>query len=102
MKLIFSLILVGFSSSCLAAMISIQFHSSHQQNAKQIKQIFIKRYSIPKEIIKMNMTEECKAVDQRFLELCINKKGELLVLSNSNILKIKKSLKTFSLEAKND
>ncbi len=96
MKFIFSFIVVIYSSSALASMIFIYHAPKHHWEAKQVRGIFQNKYNIPAEIIHIREKAECKQQDSRFLELCINRKGELIQLSPSNIENIKKSFKTFA------
>lgn len=93
MKYIFSLLIL-FSFNLQASVINI-FHQKNIKEAKVIKSIFIKKYSIPSNMISINESSCTIKTDNRFLNLCITKKGELIQLS-SNIYFLRKSLKSFS------
>ncbi len=102
MKLLFKLLLffICINTSCYASMIHIFYTKNQRAEAQIVRQIFHQKYQVPLFIIKMIQSDQCKGSDTRFLEMCINKKGELIELSNPNIVKIKKSLRTFAREAK--
>lgn len=91
MKLIFSFILIIKCSLTLASMVIIK-HENRMENAKIVKEIFQRKYLIPNELIQIK-NERCKEeVLSNYLELCINKKGELLILSSNIKFKIKSLL----------
>lgn len=82
--------------------ISIYYTPGMLEESIHVKEIFLKKYQIPAELIFIYPTKKCSRIDNRSLNLCLNKKGELLQLSSSNILKLKKSLSTFAIGGKND
>lgn len=98
MKSLFRLIFFPmiFTSVSQAAQVSIQYQGNHSQQAVIVSDILSGEYSIPKSIISISKVSKCSSQDKRFLEFCINKKGELNEFSNNNIKKIIKSLKVFS------
>jgi hypothetical protein len=91
MKLFFSLLLV--STNALSSMIFIG-HNNQESNAIRIKDYFISEYHIPKELILIKRSECLEEVDRRYLQLCVNEKGELIQLSSNIDFQIK-SLLTF-------
>ena len=91
-----------FSINSSASMVKIYFTSQHINKALVVEKIFIEKYSIPERIIEVKRVTDCFSQDKRFLELCINRKGELKRFSNSNIFKIKKSLLVFSQQRSKD
>jgi hypothetical protein len=91
MKLFFSLLLV--STNAFSSMILIG-HNNQESNAIKIKDYFISEYRIPKELILIKRSECLEEVDRRYLQLCVNKKGELIQLSSNIDFQIK-SLSTF-------
>ncbi len=93
-KIIYIPILLISSKITIAAMINI--YSLDIERSEYISNIFIEKYKIPKQLIKKIRNDcEVKKVDKRMLNLCINKKGELKLLS-SNIDLIIKSLSAFN------
>ena len=102
MKFIFKLNLALFAINAQASMVKIYFTSDHLNKALIVEKIFIEKYSIPKRIIEIKHLSNCYSQDKRFLEICINRKGELKRFSNSNIFKIKKSLLVFSQQRSKD
>jgi|TARA_B100000749_G_C18082472_1_gene324285 hypothetical protein len=83
------------SFSVQASMIHIGYEDQNFNKAKLVQNIFEKKYNIPKSLIKVFKQQKCQPRDPRFLFICINKKGELLQLSNINLNQIRKSLKVF-------
>jgi hypothetical protein len=63
------------------ALIIIKAHKAHQ--AEIVADIFRDKYHIPNELIEIQTSnEQCRSSDKKIvLDLCINKKGELLLLS---------------------
>lgn len=102
MKLIFNLTLIFLSLPSQASMLSITYFPGMKWNAGQIKKIFEVKYSIPSRLISLREASRCFQLDNRYLELCINDKGELSKLSNTNFINIRRSLNTFNSGAKND
>ncbi len=98
MKLLFSSLLL-LSTSVQSSAINIYVDSNKFELAKVTKNIFRTKYNIPKSLIRLKVGERCISRDKRFLELCINKKGELIQLPNYNLHNIINSLKTFKIEA---
>lgn len=92
MKLLFSLLIL--SNICNAKVINI-YNESNPNKAKVVADIFIQKYGVPKSLISSFQTECTKNVDKRFLNLCINKKGELIQLP-SYLKFLKKSLSVFN------
>jgi hypothetical protein len=91
MKLFFSLFII--STSAMSSMISIG-HDNQKINANKVKDYFISKYKIPEELILIKKSNCLEKIDTRFLQLCINKKGELKKLSSNIDFQIK-SLSTF-------
>jgi hypothetical protein len=105
MKLVFRFLLffvIAHTQLVKASKVHIYFTEKQNNHAKIIRDIFLEKYKIPLSLIKLRKTKICNIRDQRFLELCLNSEGELIQFPNSNIKNIKKSLNTFSSEAKND
>ncbi len=96
MKSFFSLlILVSAFNLVLASQINIKYENDSIENALWVKSIFIERYSIPGDLIQIKKGDCIEAAyDQRFLNLCINKKGDLITISQDIKFKIN-SLLTF-------
>lgn len=92
MKLFFSLLFI--STHSLASMIIIQ-HENREFEALRVKEYFMHEYQIPKSLIRVQQRSCNKSIDNRFLHLCVNKKGELLQLSSNIDFQIK-SLSTFN------
>ncbi len=103
MKLIFKTILIFLViiPNSYASQILITYEDNKAQYAYHMQKYFKENYKIPLTIIKIKKSYECRSIDKRFLEICINKKGELIQFSNSNIKKIIKSLRTFTLGGQN-
>lgn len=95
-KVLILLITLTMCQQALATKIIITATPNSFLLAKQVKAIFIERYSIPKRLIILKERMICVSQENRYLELCINRKGELEELSKSNIKKIKKSLAIFA------
>lgn len=76
-----------------AALINV-LYESNLKDAKIVKNIFLKRYEIPAQLVVIKKGSCLERVDERFMNICITKKGELIQLS-SNINFIRKSLNTF-------
>ena len=91
MKLFFSLFVI--STSAMSSMISIG-HDNQKINATKVKDYFISKYKIPEELILIRRSNCLERLDSRYLQLCINKKRELLKLSSNIDFQIK-SLSTF-------
>jgi hypothetical protein len=96
------LISLCFSSYACASKIIIYHHSTRADEAEIIRNIFTKRYSIPEVLITKVRMDSCQKREHRYMELCVNRKGELIEFSNSNIKKIKKSLAIFAKPEFND
>jgi hypothetical protein len=77
-------------------MISLTFVGNNEEGINMVKEIFNKSYGVPLNIISVLKVSKCHSIDNRFLELCLNEKGELNEFSNYNIKKIINSLKVFS------
>jgi hypothetical protein len=94
MKLFFSILAFTYlSQACHASKIVISYESGNVDNAEVIQSIFVDRYSIPKNLISIRSglcDEEDR--DKRFLNLCVNKKGDLLKISQDIKFKIKSLL----------
>lgn len=88
MKLIFSIFLIIFCSQTFASMILIKYENKYK-NALLIQDIFVKKYSIPRDLILIKKERCLESKGSNFLELCINKKGELLTLSSDIKFKVK-------------
>lgn len=99
MKYFFSLFLLS-PYLANAGLINI-IHESNFNRAKIVKNIFNKQYMIPEKLISIKSGLCIENIDERFLNICITKKGELLQLS-SNIHFIRKSLKTFNTPKNNE
>ncbi len=58
------------------------YHEGNSSIANEIYKELTNTYSIPEELIEISKTSECKSLKTQFkLELCLNKNGELVVLS---------------------
>lgn len=92
MKLIISLVLI--LPTHLYAMIQIQ--SALIEKGQIVKNIFINKYDVPEMLITLNETKEnCKMCSKDIAVcLCINKKGELKLLSLDMKI-LKNSFKVF-------
>ena len=97
LKLLFSLMFM--STTCFGSILNIYSPLEKKESAVEVKQYLVQKYGIPEKLIKISLEESCEVRDARFIELCINKKGELKELSNQNIKKIIKSLLVFKAEA---
>ena len=91
MKLFFSILLI--CSNAFGSMILIS-HNDKIKNAKLVKNYFISKYRIPSELIEIKESDCMDKLDSRYLQLCINQKGELIQLSSNIDFQIK-SLSTF-------
>ena len=101
MKFLFSM-LMTFSTIAHSGMIKITYTQKNKSNATHILKRFEQKYSIPSELIILKKVESCTSSDKRFLELCINTKGELIEFSNHNLKSITNSLKVFKKKVKNE
>jgi hypothetical protein len=92
MKSLTSLCLLPFH--CFAM---IQIQSPYLEQASVVKSIFQDRYKIPSRLINIKINNEpcIDEIKEVALSLCINKKRELLVLSQ-DIKMLKESFKVFS------
>jgi hypothetical protein len=99
-KILLTLIIT--SNVAMASKVIVYHHSSRTEEANIVKNIFTNKYSVPTRLVVIIQTQECRVKEKRFMELCINKKGELIEFSNSNIKKIKKSLAIFAKPGPND
>ncbi|MFT6632950.1 MAG: hypothetical protein ACJAS4_002918 [Bacteriovoracaceae bacterium] len=77
-------------------MVKLSFEGENRITVLLIKNIFQEKYKIPLKLIRVTKVSSCHSQDKRFLELCINKKGELVEFSNYNKKNIINSLKVFS------
>jgi hypothetical protein len=94
MKLFFSLLILAYlSQASHASKIVIRYESGNIDNAEVIRAIFVDRYSIPKNLVSIR-NGHCDEQDQdkRFLNLCVNKKGDLIKISQDIKFKIKSLL----------
>lgn len=89
MKLFSSLIVgLAFSTTVHSSIIRIHF-TSNKLVAQKVKNYFITEYKIPKSLI-ITLEGSCTRMDERkYLDLCINEKGELLKLSSHIDFQIK-------------
>ena len=92
MKLFISLML--FANIIWA---NIQIDYVDLARAKIVRNIFLNKYNLPMELLVLRKVDGCKlpANTSTIAHLCINKKGELIMLSQ-NIQIIKNSLTVFS------
>ena len=94
MKLFFNVLLtIGISNSLEASKIVIRYQTVSTKEPEEIKKIFRIKYNIPESLIVL-IKRGCSAKgrDERFLYLCINKKGELLKFSPNIQFKVKSLL----------
>lgn len=93
-KIIILSLLVPLSSN--ASQITVYYqHKADKSKALKIRDYILNEKKIPLKLIQVHFNKECLGKDERFIELCINKKGELITLS-SNIQKKIESFKIFS------
>jgi hypothetical protein len=64
-------------------------HNNKKSQAHIVKAYFISKYNIPRELIKVKRSNCEEKEDNRYLQLCINQKGELIQLSSNIDFKIK-------------
>lgn len=88
-------IIFCISINVYSSQINIYFYEAFSKESIIIKEIFMTKYNIPSYLIKRIETSKCESIDKRFLEICINKKGELTQLSNMKTKKIVTSLLAF-------
>lgn len=88
---IYLIILCVFCSNlALASKLVILHEANQHKNGLLVRNIFLSKYNIPKDLITLKAGEcDYKKDDKRFLYLCVNKKGELLLLSSNIDFKIK-------------
>lgn len=89
MKLIFSIFILSFNIH--ASMIKINYEGNIE-NAYTVKKIFTNKYLIPEKLIQISYKSCLDKVDERFLNICINKKGELEKFSSDIKFKVKSLL----------
>ena len=91
---LFSIFTISFAN---AAQINILYESSliKKQLLLGLKEHFKIRYGIPHSLINIKRVQSCGIFDKRFLEVCINSKGNLVEIPNINKKEILKSLKVF-------
>lgn len=97
MKSIFSILLLSVFST-QASQITIAYQSDkHIDISKHIKKRFEQTYSIPQELISVVKVDYCKSLDERFLEFCIKKDSDLILLNSDKSQQKIRSLKIFNL-----
>ena len=97
MKLFFKLSFILFSKSLFASQIIIYYPSvNYKEHASEIRNIFVKTYKVPINLMKIVEKKKCESNDKRFLELCILENYELIKVDNKNQEEIKESLLIFS------
>lgn len=92
MKLLFSLLFLYLNTG-YSQVINI-YHHQDDKNAEIIRNIFIEKYQLPNSLIMVHGHGCRVSVDHRYLNLCITKKGELIMLP-SDIDFLRKSLTKF-------
>ena len=102
MKYIFSLILALSCAHGHSGQLKIYFVKGQKKEANFVKEVFTQKHNIPEILVETKPQKSCKSRDPRFVELCLNKKGELVLLSSKNISKKIKSLKVFSPKGANN
>ena len=71
------------------------FHEKKEEHAQAVREIFLRDYSIPEELIAMAEVTSCEEVRVRGkLDLCLKNNGDLLVVSADRGF-INESLKIF-------
>lgn len=93
-KLLILILLITNITQLQASVITI-YHHDNSDNARTVARIFQKKYSIPSGLIKIVKSVDCVELSATLLEMCINKKGELITLS-SNISLFKRSINVFN------
>ncbi len=91
------LFLIFTISNTSAAQINILYETSlvKKQLLISLKHHFISEYGVPNKLINIKRVLNCGIVDRRYLEVCINSKGNLTEIPNINKRDILKSLKVF-------
>lgn len=100
MKLLLSLLLISFNVQ--AGLIQISYHQDQKALALSSMNFFEVNYGIPSKLIKLKLIKKCEPSAPRFLDLCINKKGELTEFSHNKTKLIINSFKIFRKEVKNE
>ena len=81
MKLYFSFFIFTLFLQAKASMIEISFHENESAKAKDIFNILVKKFFIPKNLILTQIIEgPCRVHKNRIVHLCINKATELELL----------------------
>lgn len=97
MKLLFSLFFLFLYCPPSFGLIRINYHPKSEAQANIVRNIFIQKYSIPKELIQniqRNYGRDEIEDQNLVLDLFLNKKGELNILSINNMM-LKESFKIF-------
>lgn len=95
MKLLISILVLLITQPARASKLNIYYANGHESAADKVIEIYKKKYQIPEILILKMERSHCTIEDKRILELCITKKGELKVLSSTNINVLKKSFEIF-------
>ncbi|MBD65812.1 MAG: hypothetical protein CME62_11435 [Halobacteriovoraceae bacterium] len=97
MKLIFNLfIFVILLPKAHATRIDIFYSNATDKIiATQISSKFNREYGVPRKLIRVAKVEECHSRDKRFIEICLNKKSDLIVLNEFSLKQKIRSLEIF-------
>ena len=98
MKSAFSLFLfLTISSNASAGKILIHYEGHNEYKAEELRRRLIGHHYIPERLIKIT-PGKCNRTDKRFLEFCINSKGDPEMIPNDNKAKILTSFQIFKLK----
>ena len=100
MKFLFSFLII--SATAQAGVIQVQYMNNDLEGATIVSTRLKTKHSIPNKLIRVIPVVKCRILDKRFLELCINEKGELIKLSPANQISITNSFKVFKKRLKNE
>ncbi len=89
------LLLIFFLPQAYASKVQIYFELEQKQMANIVRTIFQDKYNIPKELIEVKKTTNCRLKDERYLEVCVQRNKELIILSK-DIERVKRPLKIFT------
>ena len=85
------------SSNALAGKILVHYERNMEHKAEELKVRLMGHHHIPERLIEKTQSK-CNRTDKRFLEFCINSKGDLELIPNDNKAKILTSFQIFKLK----
>ena len=98
MKFLFSMTIFSVCFPTFASFVTVQYEESSHGQAKLIQEIFQESYMLPKSLIKLVSTRECREGKENYqgVQLCLKNNGQLLFIGANNLELTRKSILSFT------